>query len=498
MKRVFLMLIALVTVVAAYPSEATPALCPEPQKYDISRTEYVPYETVSIVCADVAASDWAKHHLKQWYGKYAPRVNATTGDVASMADEEYRIEVDSKGAKVTAKSLQGVRYALYTLRQLAIPSRGTEKVEGWIVPKAKIEDKPAMEFRGIHICWFRENKVWEIERLIRLAAYYKLNYAVVETWGAYQSKVAPWWGWDEGKMTIKEVKRLKALADDLGITLIPQLNVFGHASCARVGTGKHAAIDVRPEYQPYFEPLAGWNWCLSNPNTKILQKALIKEMYEAFGCPPYFHIGCDEAIAPSCPDCVERSYSTLFVAHVKEISDYVKSLGAQTMMWHDMLIESGDPRWEGLYAKGSKETVAMLNELPRDIIICDWYYRQPRTEYPSLAYFKNLGFEVLACPWDKRDGTIDLIANAHKIGIKGVLGTLWHHYYGKWMVDIYFDVANLTWNRDASLKVYGHNSYRLYTLHTHLRHVGWDMKLRNPQHFGVYYDEVPVEPYQPY
>ncbi len=31
-----------------------------------------------------------------------------------------------------------------------------------------------------------------------------------------------------------------------------------------------------------------------------------------------------------------------------------------------------------------------------------------------------------------------------------------------------------------------------------LRHVGWDMKLRNPQHFGVYYDEVPTEPYQSY
>lgn len=54
MRRVFLMLISLVAVVAAYPSEATPALCPEPQKYDISRTEYIPYEMVSIVCVGMS------------------------------------------------------------------------------------------------------------------------------------------------------------------------------------------------------------------------------------------------------------------------------------------------------------------------------------------------------------------------------------------------------------------------------------------------------------
>ena len=495
MRRVFLMLISLVAVVAAYPSEATPALCPEPQKYDISRTEYIPYELVSIVCADVAAPDWAKRHLKQWYGKYAPRVNVTTGDVASMADEEYRIEVDARGVTVTAKSLQGVRYALYTLRQLAIPSRGTEKVEGWIVPKAKIEDKPAMEFRGIHICWFRENKVWEIERLIRLAAYYKLNYAVVETWGAYQSKVAPWWGWDEGKMTIKEVKRLKALADDLGITLIPQLNVFGHASCARVGTGKHAAIDVRPEYQPYFEPLAGWNWCLSNPNTKILQKALIKEMYEAFGCPPYFHIGGDEANLPSCPDCSSQPYSKLFLEHIEAMNETISSLGARTMMWHDMLIERGDPRWSGYVVNGTKETAEGFLKFPRDIIICDWYYGAPRPSYPSMDYFKSQGFSVLACPWNVTNGTIAQCKYAHNAGIMGVLGTTWHHYFGRDMWTIYYTLSNMMWNPNVNIHTGETNMLRVQT---HIRQIGWDMKMKNPRQAGLYYDEIPAEPFLNY
>lgn len=490
MKRVLLTILLSAIAFVSVANNGLPMLCPEPQKYDIRLTEYVPFSSITITCPDTNALNWAKKHLKQWYGKLAPKVVSTTGNTSSMGKEEYSITIDNKGTSVAANTLQGVRYALYTLRQLAIPARGTEEVDGWIVPVSSIEDKPEMEFRGMHICWFRENEAWEIERLIRLAAYYKLNYAVIEPWGAFQSKVAPWFGWDDGKMTIKEIKRLKAIADDLGITLIPQLNVFGHATCGRVGSGKHASLDIRPQYQSYFEPLAGWNWCLSNPKTKILQKRLIKELYEAFGCPGYFHIGCDEATPPSCPTCLAQSYSTLFTEHVKEISAYVKSLGAKSLMWHDMLIRKGDPRWKGLHANGTKDIASFVNELPKDIIICDWYYRKPRTEYPSLKYFKELGFDVLACPWEKDNGNKALALAAHKAGIKGILGTLWHHYYGKSLLNSYLYVSNFSWNSNATMKPYGSHRNKPYMFHTHIRQIGWDMKNRCPKNTGIYAEEV--------
>lgn len=493
MRRIFVIITLLFALASANAANGLPMLCPEPQKHNISLTEYVPLRVVTINCSDDSAESWAKRHLKEWYGKSAPQVAVAAGNTATLGDEEYHIKTDSKGVLISARTLQGVRYALYTLRQLTIPARNTPKVEGWIVPKATIEDRPSMGFRGMHICWFRENEAWEIERLIRLAAYYKLNYAVIESWGTYQSKVAPWFGWDEGRMTIKEIKRLKAIADDLGISLIPQLNVFGHATCGRVGSGKHASLDIRPEYQSYFEPMAGWNWCLSNPHTVSLQKELIKEMYDAFGSPEYFHIGCDEATVPSCPDCIAQSYSTLFGKHVKEISNYVKALGAKTLMWHDMLIERNDPRWKGLHAKGTKETASLINELPKDIALCDWYYRNPLSDYPSLRYFKELGFDVLACPWENRKGTIAEINAAHNIGIKGVLGTLWHHYYGDSLINSYFYVANLSWNSNSSLATFGSQRNNRYVFHTHLRHIGWDMKNRLPRNAGIYCNEVPLD-----
>ena len=341
-----------------------PAIFPQPQLCELSTTDYSPLSKISIASADALAREWAQNHLKEWYGKQVPEVITHQADMAYLGDEEYEMEIDEQGVKIKARTLQAVRYALYSLRQIAIPKRGTLEVGGWIAPKGTIKDKPQMNFRGIHICWFHESEPWEIERQIRLAAYYKMNYAVIEPWGTFKSNVAPWLSWPDATMTKKQIKRLKAIADDLGITLIPQINVFGHASQARSLAGKHATLDISPKYQPLFEPLAGWNWCLSNPETRKLLQALIKERYEAFGCPPYFHIGGDEANLPSCPDCSSQPYSKLFLEHIEAMNETISSLGARTMMWHDMLIERGDPRWSGYVVNGTKETAEGFLKFP--------------------------------------------------------------------------------------------------------------------------------------
>ena len=469
-----------------------PAIFPQPILCELSSTDYVPFVKISIASADAASNEWAKSHLQNWYGKQAPKVVSWQADLEPLGDEEYEIVIDNDEVKIKARTLQAVRYALYSLRQIAIPQRGTLEVGGWIVPRGTIKDKPQMNFRGIHICWFHESEPWEVERLVRLAAYYKMNYAVIESWGTFKSDVAPWFGWPDGTMTKKQIKRLKAIADDLGITLIPQINVFGHATQARSLAGKHAALDINPKYQPLFEPLAGWNWCLSNPETRKLLQELIKERYEAFGRPPFFHIGGDEANMPSCPDCSSQPYSKLFLEHIKAMNETISSLGARTMMWHDMLIERGDPRWNGYVVNGSKETAEGFLKFPRDIIICDWYYGARRESYPSMDYFKSQGFSVLACPWNETSGTIAQSKYARNAGIMGVLGTTWHHYFGRDMWTIYYTLSNMMWNTNVNIHTGEINMLRVQT---HIRQIGWDMKLKNPRQAGLYYDEIPPEPY---
>ena len=93
---------------------------------------------------------------------------------------------------------------------------------------------------------------------------------------------------------------------------------------------------------------------------ELLQE-LIKERYEAFGRPPFFHIGGDEANMPSCPDCSSQPYSQLFLEHIKAMNETISSLGARTMMWHDMLLKKGDERWKGYKANGTTATEVTMD-----------------------------------------------------------------------------------------------------------------------------------------
>lgn len=493
MKKRILLLIALCTGLLEVGAERTfipPRICPLPTQCDIVSTEWLPLTTVSVACSDSEGLDWAKRHLKIWYGKQAPRVVAASRNTSNLGKEAYELRTTDSGVEIDAGTLQGLRYALYSLRQLAVADHGTAKVTGWTLPKTVIRDEPAMAFRGMHICWFHETEPWEVERLIRLAAYYKLNYAVIESWGSFRSKVAPWYGWPDGSMSRREVRRLVKLAKDLGITLIPQVNCFGHATMARGGASKHAGLDFSPQYQSLFEPHNGWNWCLSNPETRKLLQDLIAEQLEVFDNPPYFHIGCDEAELPSCPACIRQPYSQLLLNHIEALNTTIREHGAQAMMWHDMLLERGDSRWKGFYANGTKETATGFLEFPRDIIICDWFYDGAKEAYPTMEYFKSQGFQVLSCPWFNAAGIMAQGKYASQIELFGMLGTLWHHYFGWDMTSSYYYLSNMAWNGNGFLQ----SEKDLSNIATHLRQMGWDMGTKDPRHTGIFYDEIPPEP----
>ena len=108
-----------------------PQVCPEPVSVRTLSPDYFPLSTVSVSCPDKTAREWAESHLKEWYGLHAPKVESARSNSAPMDKEAYRMECGKNGVRITAGTLQGVRYALYTLRQIAVPKRGTLKVEGY-------------------------------------------------------------------------------------------------------------------------------------------------------------------------------------------------------------------------------------------------------------------------------------------------------------------------------------------------------------------------------
>lgn len=380
-----------------------------------------------------------------------------------------------------------------TLRQLAESSRLTPKVSNYQIPAVTIEDAPAMEFRGFHLCWFPETTAVMIERYIRLAAYYKMNYIVIEIWAMYDPGKKPTLSWPHANVTRKGIKRLVKIADELGVTLIPQFNAFGHASGSRVISHKHSTLDINPEYQSLFEPL-GWTWCLSNPETLRVIDERIVDLHEAFGNPPYFHIGFDESYDQgSCSVCRRRDYPMVVRDHVNRMRDMMAERNCRIMMWHDMLLQSGDPRWKGFYAYGNDQAERLLESLPRDVIICDWYYGAPKEDdaWPTLHYFKSKGFDVLACPWENRDGYHSVSKAVREGEMYGMLSTTWHHLYGESMMYIYLRAAQCMWGTTVA------GGYERLVFAHHLRQIGWDVPVRDYEDTGVFHLQLPEKMISP-
>lgn len=477
----------------------TPIVVPEPRAVQWRTDECVellPATPFALHCPDPAAAPWLAGHLEEAFGFHPSIVVAETPRqdcFGSLPAREGAYAVSASragGVALSARDLAGVRNGFRTLRQIAIPNRGGLTTTHFIAPAFEIADWPLLDFRGIHFCWFPEQGVEAIERQIRFAAYYKFNYVVLESWGVWRSETHPWFGWADGPMTPAAVQRLVSVAADQGVCLVPQLNAFGHASLSRVRTGNHAVLDFSPEYEPLFEPYSGWNWCLSNETARRTLRDLCLEMHGQFGSPPFFHIGCDEACPPTCPACRAADYSLLFSSLVDEIAADFAARGASVMLWHDMLIREGDPRWKGFYANGYANADATLERLPRTAVICDWFYGGPQAGYPTLKHFAGKGFRTLTCPSGHRDGIAAQGAFAVANGLFGLLDTTWAGYFGRTIPEATPVAAAAAWGAPPKVPTVLKQDFSA-PCNWHWRQMGWDMKLSVRRATGFYSEQFP-------
>ena len=452
----------------------------------------------AVRCPDAAAKAWIKSKASKWFGA-AVRTRMADGREAGVeaphefgGEEGYSLVANPGRIEIAANTIKGVRLAMYTLRQAAERESGGAELKGYWLPALKIRDEPALAFRGVHFCWFPECSPVLIERQIRFAAYCKFNYAVVECWGVFKSEKFPYLSLPDAFVTAKDLRRLSDVARDLGITLIPQLNVLGHAAQQRWCSGKHATLDFHPERQPLFEPGGGWNWCLSNPEAVKTVQGFVAELHDAFGRPPFFHIGCDEADPPTCPVCrAAGAYAGLIESHIVAIADLLRRRGARAMMWHDMLLERD--KWKPFVAKGSGDEAKMVDTLPKDIVICDYYYGNDPDkvarggevvsveERPTLDYFAGKGFSVLACPWRDMKEIVDQSKYVRERRLFGVLQTVWHRFRGLEFMQMMEAAASGAWGVEHEPVT---RSGRPFA--KHWRQIGWDMGVSRYEDAGFF------------
>lgn len=449
--------------------------------------------SVFIIATDLPdAKDITGKLLKQYF-QILPELQQTAAD-PDVAGEDCKLIISETEIRIAAASADGLRNALKTLRQLAEAHHDCNTV----FPCVTITDSPAMTFRGIHLCAFPEVSLTELEKNIRLAAYHKFNYAVIEFWGTFPFQSHPELSWQDKQYDRAELQRIVEQAKDWGITLIPQFNILGHATNSRAISGKFATLYSNPELEHLFDP-SGWCWCLSNPVTRQVLTDVVLELHDFFRNPPYFHIGCDEAEdVASCLYCKQKNFKDLFADHINWFHTLLTERNCRLIMWHDMLVRRDDPRWTGFVASGKHlELDGFYQELPNDILIADWQYGiappdKRAAGWPVSDFFRSKGFETVMCPWDSEPDMESMAAYTQQVGNRGMLITTWHYLYGLKYTSFMLCAPYALWNpaNNPGISLSG----RL-TLGKHMLQICHDMGLTRYEDCGYTAYQIAPERY---
>jgi hexosaminidase len=237
--------------------------------------------------------------------------------------EGYSLTVHPTEIVIRASHEQGAFYAMQTLRQImrmdALPDVKKERKD-WSVPAVEISDQPQFGYRGLHLDVCRHYMPLDfVKKYIDLLAYYKMNrfhwhltddqgwrieikqypkLQEIAAWreetlvGHYKETPDVYDGIRHGGFyTQEEIKEVVAYAALRGVTIIPEIEMPGHAL---------AALSAYPELACTPGPFkAATTWGVfddvfcPNEETFTFLENVLDEVMELFPS-KYIHIGGDE------------------------------------------------------------------------------------------------------------------------------------------------------------------------------------------------------------
>jgi len=345
---------------------------------------------------------------------------------SKKGEESYLLDADTKGATIVAETPRGLLYGAQTLLQLV---RVSGAGKGKQVVGARIIDYPQLAFRGLHICIFPNTELAGVRQAMLVAARFKYNAVVIETWASLKSKKRPESAY-EHTYTPAQLKPLIDMGKALHMEMIPMLNSWGHASGMRGGSSQHVVLDRFPQFKPLYEE-DGWSFCLTNPAIYDHLFDRYSELLELFGNPKYFHLGLDEAWghrglmkSDACRGADPRATLT---QHLKKLYAYFAERKIRVFVWHDMFIQRDHPQLGRLSPANSVppfDSHLVLDELPKDVIMDAWNYSETG-EWPVPKHFRDKGFPVVVSPWKVRKNAVAMVNVAKKLDVMGMLETTW-------------------------------------------------------------------------
>lgn len=207
------------------------------------------------------------------------------------------------------------------------------------------------------------NAVMRVEVMERYLAHvallgYTTLYLYIED--TYEVPGQPYIGHGRGRYSQDELRRIDDIAHGFGIEVVPVIQTLGHLRQILKWPPFHG-IRVAPEVIRIGDPAA---------------LSLIREMIAAATAPlrsTRVHLGLDEAFGfwEAAPD--PRDHMGFFLQHVNDVASVCHELGAEPMMWSDMLfdVEHGAKDYYRLERTISRET---LDAIPTGLTLVYWDY----------------------------------------------------------------------------------------------------------------------------
>lgn len=373
MKRLFVVLAGLFLLVHFPDISWAKGLIPYPVKIAQEKGTFQFTEETKLRCDKSLASmlPFYKEILKERLGfelteagKGASGVSLSVDKSLDLPEEGYRLNITSESVKIEAPAAKGIFYGLQSLLQLMEPSRDGNSV---VVPLTSIEDYPRFGWRGVMLDVSRTfMNVPLVKRYIDLMAAYKLNvlhfhltddqgwrieikkYPRLTTVG---SKFDPEFNEMGGYYTQEDIKDLVEYAARRNVTIVPEIELPGHACAAIASYPELSCNGVRPKIHPFVmgPGIHEEILCAGKPEVYEFIYNVLDEVMALFPS-QYIHIGGDEAPKAAwkkCPHCQqmmkdnslsnEEELQSLFV---KKIGNYLSSHGRQLVGW-DEIIEGG-------------------------------------------------------------------------------------------------------------------------------------------------------------
>lgn len=237
---------------------------------------------------------------------------------SALGREGYRIAVTPDSISIASGGPNGALYALQSLMQ----SIATDGNGAPALPRMDVKDQPRFAWRGLMMDSCRHMMpVRDIKKILDLMERYKFNtlhwhltddqgwrlpiakYPRLTAAGAVraQSPVignrnkpdgTPY----SGHYTADEIREVVQYAKDRGITVIPEVELPGHASAAITAYPELGNTDI-PGFAPKVQETWGVHPYTFSPTEKTFRflEDVIDEVCLLFPDSPYIHIGGDEA-----------------------------------------------------------------------------------------------------------------------------------------------------------------------------------------------------------